>query len=197
MMNNFIELTDLPVFDLQAEFERLLNKGQISWKENCYDQICLNSIPEDPNNIHLGRGSLHWAWDNFKTGKASNAEEINRPDRKLEESDFSRFCGPFRGTLFEKAYRALEKKYHLGRVRIMRSLPKTCLTWHWDDFPRVHFVMKTQPGCFMVFEDEVKHLPLQTWWYTNTLSNHTAFNGSREDRYHLVATILGEKESLQ
>lgn len=192
-MKNFVEITDLPIYDLKTELDRLLDIGQVSWYQNSKDQLCLNSIPEDPNNIHLGRGSLYWSWDNFKTGTDSNTEHLKRPERKLEESDFNILCEPFKGTLFEDVYNSLNKKYHLGRVRIMRSMPKTCLTWHWDDHPRVHFVMKTQPGCFMVFEDEVKHLPNQTWWWTNTLNNHTAFNGSKEDRYHLVATIVAVK----
>lgn len=192
-MEKFIEITDLPIYDLKKEFDNLLEKGQISWFNGIQDQICLNSIKQDPDNIHLGRGSLYWNWDDFSTFVNDNTDHLVRPTIKLEEKDFTEFCKPFQGTLFEDVYKALDSKYFLGRVRIMKSKPKTCLTWHYDDNPRVHFVMKTQPGCFMVFQNEVKHLPEHTWWWTNTFLFHTAFNGSKEDRYHLVATILGKK----
>ena len=60
-----------------------------------------------------------------------------------------------------------------------------------DSTPRVHYAIKTQEGAFMVIEDEVMHMPQSTWWWTNTLVNHTAFNASMADRIHLVATIIG------
>lgn len=192
-MSNIIEIKDLPIYDLQSEFTDMLNSGNITWYNGIEDQICLNSTTDDPTNYHLGRGSLYWNWDGFQSGKDNDIEKISRPKKMLEESDFTELCEAFVGTLFEKVYRALEEKYVLGRVRIMQSKPKTCLTWHWDKQPRIHFVMKTQPGCYMVFENEVKHLPNMSWWWTNTLEYHTAFNGSRETRTHLVATILDVK----
>jgi hypothetical protein len=45
----------------------------------------------------------------------------------------------------------------------------------------------------MVIEDEVKFLPENTWWKTNTLKPHTAFNASKENRIHLVAVLLGDR----
>jgi hypothetical protein len=44
----------------------------------------------------------------------------------------------------------------------------------------------------MIIEDEVKHLPANTWWLTNTLVKHTALNASMEDRIHLVASLIDE-----
>jgi hypothetical protein len=64
------------------------------------------------------------------------------------------------------------------------------LSWHMDSTPRIHYVIKSQPGCLMVIEDTAKYLPTQTWWHTDTTKKHTAFNGSYEDRIHLVATVL-------
>jgi hypothetical protein len=72
----------------------------------------------------------------------------------------------------------------------MKSLPKTCLSWHVDDTKRIHYPIKTQEGCFMIIEEEIKHLPQHTWWLTNTLVKHTAMNASLEDRVHLVVTLL-------
>lgn len=193
---NFKELDDLPLYDLYNEFQQLMNDNKIEWyksnKTYIKDQICLNSTTNNPDNIHLGRGSLIWDWDASETG-TDGLLVVKKRNDILKESDFVCLCSSFKGSLFEDVYSKLEKKYVLGRVRIMKSDPKTCLSWHKDYHPRVHYPMKTQEGCFMIIEEEVKHLPQNTWWYTNTTVKHTAMNASKEDRLHLVATILGEK----
>jgi hypothetical protein len=61
----------------------------------------------------------------------------------------------------------------------MKSEPKTCLSWHVDFSTRIHYPMKTQEGCFMVIADEVCHLTENTWWWTDTVLPHTAFNASK------------------
>ena len=105
------------------------------------------------------------------------------------EWDFTVLCDIFKNTVFEDIYKELKKRYILGRVRLMRNESKTCLTWHTDTSPRIHYPIKTQKGCFMVIGDEVMHLKQNKWYWTNTLMKHTAFNGSREDRLHLVVTV--------
>lgn len=50
--------------------------------------------------------------------------------------------------------------------------------------------MKTQEGCLMIIDDQVKHLKKHTWYYTETLVGHTAINSSKENRLHLVATVI-------
>ena len=190
---NFIQIKDLPVYDLQTEFEDLHYKGVIKWSSVARDQICVNTTKDKLDDYLFGRGSLWYDWD------ASYYDEKNKkhivPERKipLKEEDFDSLCTAFHGTLFEDVYRSLEKKYKLGRVRIMNLMSTKCLTWHKDTSIRVHFPMSTQEGCFMVIQNEVKHLPKNSWWRTNTLVNHTAFNGSNQDRLHLVATVLEEK----
>ena len=71
----------------------------------------------------------------------------------------------------------------------MKSKIKTCLSWHNDSSPRIHYPIKTQDGCLMVIGDEVKHLEQDKWWWTDTTITHTALNGSREERIHLVITL--------
>jgi hypothetical protein len=42
----------------------------------------------------------------------------------------------------------------------------------------------------MVIEDEVLHMPENTWWLTQTEHyKHTAFNASTTNRIHLVAVV--------
>ena len=189
-MVNFKILDDLPKRDLYYQLEIMLKHKTVQWKNN---QICVNTISNDPDNIHLGVGSLFYDWDKSKTviDELGIARTVapERPAR-LMERDFDTLASPFKGTLFEEVYEALVAKYQIGRVRIMKSNPGTCLSWHMDDTCRVHYPIKTQPGCLMVIEDEVKHLDLNTWWFTNTLGYHTAFNASSESRIHLVAEIL-------
>jgi hypothetical protein len=191
-MKHFTQLTDLPVYDLYTELNKLIASGHINWPEE-HSQICLNTVNENSNDYALGSGSLLYDWQNAK-------EEIDHYGNKktvlpkfetpYNEDDFKFLCNQFKGTLFEDVYNTLSAKYKLGRVRIMKNSSKTCLTWHVDLTPRIHYPIKTQEGCFMVIEDEVTHLSENTWWMTNTILHHTAFNGSKEDRIHLVAVLL-------
>jgi hypothetical protein len=188
MQNNFVELNDLPVYDLYTEFLKLLDLKKIWWHPNNEDQICLNATTDDPSNCLTGRGSLYYDWDNsYMDG---DKLVIPKREKELNESDFTVLCEGFKGSVFEDVHFHLTKKYVLGRIRIMKSKPKTCLSWHVDDTPRIHFPMKTQDGCFMVIENESKHLEKNKWYFTNTVVPHTAFNGSKEDRIHLVGVIL-------
>ena len=72
----------------------------------------------------------------------------------------------------------------------MRSGSKSCLSWHIDSEIRIHYPIKTQEGCLMIIEEEAKHLTQNQWWWTNTVIPHTAMNASKEDRVHLVVSIL-------
>lgn len=188
---NFIELHNLPVHDLYTEFLKLLECKKIRWHHEIEDQICLNTTKDDPDNCLKGRGSLFYDWDNARM--INGQIRVLPRDIPLKEEDFTTLCTGFKNSLFEDVYNQLTKKYNVGRIRVMKSLPKTCLTWHVDDTPRIHFPMKTQEGCIMVIDNEVKHLEQNKWYYTNTLVPHTAFNGSKEERLHLVATVLNKE----
>lgn len=190
---NFIELNNLPVFDLQKELEILTTKEVVRFNKNT-TQICLNTVPGKESDYEFGRGSLYYDWENKYTSKDG---EVIVPIKNTvyAEEDFTILCTQFINTPFETVYNALNERYVLGRVRIMKSKPKTCLSWHTDAHPRVHFPMQTQEGCYMVIEDTSKYLSQNTWYFTNTKLPHTAFNGSSKERIHLVATIVGEKDA--
>ena len=183
-MSNFIELEGLPVYeDLLEEFLRLVDpeKG---------NQVCLNSIEGHEDDIYFGAGSMKYDWANA-TITESGEKVVPLRESRPREKHFTKICNTFKGTKLERIYHALAERYELGRVRIMISYPGTCLSWHEDGSPRVHFPIYTNPGCFMVIEDEVKHLEQNKWYYTNTMKYHTAFNGSKDRRIHLVANIRG------
>ncbi len=190
-MDYFLEICDLPIYDLKKELNQLLSTDTISFSQ-LTTQICLNTIHGKENDYEFGRGSLYYDWEN-KTTDAEGNLHVPVKDTILKETDFNVLCNQFRGTQFEKVYEALDQKYILGRVRIMKLQPKSCLSWHVDEHPRVHFPIITQEGCFMIIEDKLKHLEENKWYYTHTTAKHTAVNSSNNARYHLVATIVGEK----
>ena len=167
----------------------MLDAGTIEWHKN---QICLNSIPEEPDNYKLGVGSLIFDWDKMEREVKNDMHTISAPrsQRKLHDRDFTVLCSQFKGTRFEQIYNEIASRYKIGRARLMMNLPHNCLSWHVDATPRIHYPLKTQEGCLMVIEDEVLHMPADTWWYADTTLKHTAMNASNEYRIHLVAAIL-------
>ena len=103
-------------------------------------------------------------------------------------------CDIFENTLIGYAYKALEAKYDIGRVRLLKSKPYTCMNWHIDPIPRMHYPIQTDEACLMIIEDEVYHLPLERWTFAHTdKGKHTALNASDIDRIHLVADILPKR----
>lgn len=175
----YFQKLDMPVPDLPID--------NIEFHNN---QLCLNTVvgSDDPT---LGTGSLVYDWD--RAVKVDGTLNVPLRPTPYEETDFTKLCSQFANTVWETVYRDLESRYHLGRVRLMRSMPKTCLSWHRDTSKRIHLPIRTQPGCMMVIQDEVHHLEQGQWYMTNTLPEHTAFNASKTDRIHLVAVVLGEK----
>jgi len=191
-MEYFKKLDDLPVFpDLLDDLDRLLASKTVAW--NSGKQICLTSTPEQPDNTDFGCNSLIYDWDKQEKITDENGKvSINVPLREnpLTEQQFTHFNSQFKNTYFETIYNALNTNYNIGRLRLMRSFPKTCLSWHNDGTPRIHYPVSTQEGCFMVIEDQVKYLEANTWWFTDTTYKHTAFNASKKERVHLVAVVL-------
>lgn len=193
-MKYFTEL-NLPTYEtLSIELDQLISSNVISWGEQ--NQICLNSILGFEHDFHKGAGSLMFDWNNSKIDSVNGIDNISNlfiKSEQLNESDFTVMCSQFKGTTFETVFNMLNQKYILGRIRLMNLKPKTCLSWHVDDSPRLHYPIITQEGCFLVIEDEVMALPLNKWHIADTTKKHTAFNGSKSSRVHLVAVILGNR----
>ena len=189
-MKHFTEIY-LPAYDsLLDELNELLNSNVLNWGEQ--HQICLNSVSGFEHDFHKGAGSLILDWNNSNMNFTNNIGiiEVTQKTEILRENDFTVLCSQFRGTVFENLYNMLAETYVLGRVRLMRLEPKTCLSWHKDDSLRLHYPILTQEGCIMVIEDEAMHLSKDKWFMTDTTKKHTAFNGSKKSRIHLVACIL-------
>lgn len=186
-MPNFTQLEINQYPSSYAEITELVKDLSLKWVAG--GQICLNTIPSCPTDYTLGTGSLQKDWSSSIRGKDGSIA-VPLKQNQLKESDFTVLCTQFQGTVLEDLYSEITSRYKVGRVRLMRSEPKTCLSWHTDRNTRVHYVVKTQPGCFMVIGEEVKFLPQNTWWHVDTKVAHTAFNGSMEQRIHLVAEVF-------
>ncbi len=196
-----MELTNFKQLDFkQYSANELYNATQqlphmgINWHKD-HNQICLNTTTSYPDDHLYGCGSLKYDWSNKTITELDNGEtRMHVPERDYQpsESEFTQFNSKFNGTVFEEIYYTLQKHYTLGRVRLMQSKPKTCLTWHNDNSKRIHLPIKTNSGCQMVIQDQVLHMPAGTWWLTDTTVSHTAFNASKESRIHLVAVVLDE-----
>lgn len=192
-MNYFEAVNDLPCFELETDLYSLISNKILYWPGNW--QICMNATKENSDNFLEGTGSLYFDWDKKTLTKDENGnEKIFVPERepKLEENDFKYLCTQFQGTKFETIYNSLQEKYKIGRVRLMLMKPKTCLSWHVDSSKRLHYPVKTQKGCFMNISGETKEMPQYKWCLADTTVEHTAVNASKEDRIHLVVTVLSE-----
>lgn len=189
-MSYFNIVNNLPILDLRKEMNQLILENKIHWSKD--NQICINTLPETPDNFLVGTGSLQYDWNNPEIIVENGIEQysIKKLENPNKETDFSILCSVFCGTLFEELYNELTKKYQVGRIRLMKSKSKTCLSWHVDTSKRLHFPINTQEGCLMVIDSEVKHLTQDIWWEADTTKPHTAFNSSKEDRIHLVAVVI-------
>ena len=153
-----------------------------------YHQICLTKREGQtaPECFYEGSGGI------YRT--MVDGQEVIR-QQELDEKDYCVFIPEIGHTYFREVYDTLREfvgtKYdgELGRVRLIKSVPRVCLSWHRAPEPRLHIPIVTNIGAKMIIEDEVKHLPVGRAWYTNTIFYHSQFNGGEEDRVHLVTSI--------
>ena len=153
-----------------------------------YHQICLTKRDgqDAPACFYEGTGGV------YRT--MVDGQEVLR-QQELDERDYCVFIPELNHTYFREVYDTLREfvgqKYDgaLGRVRLIKSKPRTCLSWHRDPEPRLHVPIVTNIGAKLIIENEVKHLPVGRAWYTNTIYYHSQFNGGEEDRVHLVTSI--------
>ena len=91
---------------------------------------------------------------------------------------------------------AQSQNIKLGRVRIMRALPKRGLTVHRDSSVRYHLVLTTNINSFFGFRDLSRregvdarcyHVPADSYFYkVDTTKYHFIYNGGKTERVHLV-----------
>ena len=150
-----------------------------------FGAISLNQIPNDDESIKGNniRGKYWTIAD--ETGK-----EVSR-DIDIDESKYTQLVPEFNNTYFSEVYEVLNKRFKLGRVRLLLKEPRSTLSWHKDPECRLHIPIVTNAGCSMVIENVAKHLPADgSVWITNNTKFHNFFNGGEQARVHLVACVL-------
>ena len=184
-----IEKLDLKfnINDLNAGLNNILNI--CPWHQS-HNQIGLtHSLGQDTSNAwYDAAGSLKYKWGD---NPFDENNKLRENDIVRKESDFIHFVKEFNQTIFRDIYDTLSSRYTLGRVRLMYSKSKSCLSWHTDNQKRLHIPIITNPGAHLVIEDTSNHLPADGSVYlADTTLFHTAFNAGLEPRIHLVACVL-------
>ena len=150
-----------------------------------FGAIPINQIPNDENSIK-GNNIRGKYW----TIADESGKEVSR-DIDIDESKYTQLIPEFEKTYFKEVYETLNKKFKLGRVRLLLKEPRSTLSWHKDPECRLHVPIITNKGCSMVIENVAKHLPADgKVWITNNTKYHNFFNGGEQARVHLVACVL-------
>lgn len=169
-----------------------LNDLNLSWYKSPDpfggDQICLNAPDEYLDDYHFGAGNFKRADVPEGFVFVRGTEEIRLSTKTIPDW---KLCDVFKGTVFEEIYDMLHKEFDVGRIRFIKTKPKTCMNWHKDPIARLHYPIQTDEPCFMIIEDELYHLPIHKW--TKAMvneGNHTIINASKIERIHLVVDLL-------
>ena len=185
---DFYQVPDLKfdISKLRKDLQIILNKKKFnSLGVSHFGAIPLNQIPNDKNSVlgHNVRGK-YWTIPN------ENGKEVSR-DIDIDEAKYTELIPEFEKTYFKEVYETLNKKFKLGRVRLLLKEPRSTLSWHKDPEPRLHIPIITNLGCSMVIENVAKHLPADGHvTITNNKKYHNFFNGGEQARIHLVACVL-------
>lgn len=182
------DFDDYDPFLLQHELMKILD---IHDPKN--DQVHISNVPGHEDDTRFSYGSL--VVDHSKTVEELMPDGTKKwvpvyYDKPIEESEFTSTSTIFKDTVFEEIQQRLSSKYNMGRFRVMIQQRSSCLSWHLDAQPRLHYPIKTQKGCFMIVNGEMRHLEEGQSYFVDTTNYHTAVNASREIRIHLVANIL-------
>ena len=150
-----------------------------------FGAISLNQVPNDEESIK-GNNIRGKYW----TIADESGKEVSR-DIDIDESKYTQLVPEFDNTYFSEVYEVLNKRFKLGRVRLLLKEPRSTLSWHKDPECRLHIPIVTNAGCSMVIENVAKHLPADgSVWITNNTKFHNFFNGGEQARVHLVACVL-------
>jgi len=163
---------------IRSEYEEFVSIGRY----NCNNQLALKNRPNCEDVFLDGVGSLF-----DQKSKSFFAKE----------SEFTEY-NPYVGEYTKKIIRELElsENVRFGRIRYMRLPPKTGLSVHYDMEARYHLPIYTSPTSMIceysgeALAAKCHHIPENGHFYiADTTRNHFVYNGSFEDRIHLVMCI--------
>lgn len=174
--------------------------------EKTFNQANLSLIDKEVTDIEL-----QTEWYNNQIGLTHRADATNiwndavgslySVDRKEvlgKEKDFTEWN--LNDSEIKHAVEILSKNLNLsiGRVRLMKLLPKTGLSVHRDSEFRFHLAIRTNPHAYICNNingttnsinviAQCYHLPSDSYWYkVDTRQIHWVYNGGKTERIHLV-----------
>ena len=83
----------------------------------------------------------------------------------------------------------LIKKHKMFRTRVMLQPSASCYTYHKDFTPRKHIPVITNNDCLFILEDIVYRMKEGLIYFVDTTKQHTAVNGSKKTRIHIVGNV--------
>ncbi len=164
------------MYDLNVDQFLISNNGQMS----------IQTIPGTPVDKQplSGTLSLQVDWDNHDASDPNSKPK--KRDVILEEKDFTEVCDFLKGTYTEEVINIFNEKYGAVRGRYMMMNWKTCLTYHYDQTPRIHLPLVANENCFMIIDEKVEKLSEGITYHVDTTKMHTAINAGRHLRFHMV-----------
>ena len=177
---------DFDISRLRKDLNKILEKKKFNTPGvTHFGAIPINQIPNDNSSI-TGNNIRGKYW----TIADDTGKEVSR-DVEIDESKYTQLIPDFEKTYFKEVFETLQKRFKLGRVRLLLKEPRSTLSWHKDPECRLHVPIITNKGCSMVIENVAKHLPADgKVWITNNTKFHNFFNGGEQARIHLVACVL-------
>jgi len=184
LMDNFYRIPELK-FDidkLQEATNQVISRVPFEGDD---PSIMLTHIPGDLKST-TGDNLVGQYW----TNPDHDENEIS-VEKEIQEELYTEIRPEFEDTYFKYVYNKCSEKFRLGRVRLLLRTYCTMQDWHRDPEPRLNIPITTNPGALMIIDTEARHLPADGYaWLTNTVNYHTAINGGRKDRIHLIATVF-------
>ena len=164
------------MYDLNVDQFLIANNGQMS-----IQTIPGTPVEDQPNS---GTLSLHYDWDNHDSTDPTSKPKMR--DVILDEIDFTEVCDFLKGTYTEEVINIFNEKYGAVRGRYMMMNWKTCLTYHYDQTPRIHLPLVANENCFMIIDEKVEKLREGITYHVDTTKMHTAINAGKYLRFHMV-----------
>ena len=105
----------------------------------------------------------------------------------FDERDFNILNPALHGTYFQEVLASMP--FTAVRSRLMKMPPKKCYSIHVDETNRYHVAIQTNYHARFIFTEaeRIFHIPADgNIYWVDTLQEHTAINGGKDDRIHLV-----------
>ncbi|WP_327279580.1 hypothetical protein [Streptomyces sp. NBC_01205] len=112
-------------------------------------------------------------------------------DRHISpDAEYDTLNPELENTYFKEVFDAFP--FPVFRARLMALTPRHCYSVHHDQTPRFHVAIETSKHAPFVFVDrnEVFRVPADgNGYWVDTREEHTAMNGSEDQRIHLVVGL--------